>query len=71
LGDTGGKRESGGGREATRKGERDLLKKPRVETPGVAEGEGIRKKIRHSTDDGEREARTRYNVDLAGKSRKQ
>jgi hypothetical protein len=39
---------------------------------GEREREGIRKEIRHSTDDGEtKETRTRYNVDLAGESGQQ
>jgi len=55
----------------TRKAERDPLKKPRVETLGVGEGEEIRKEIRRSTDDGGGETSTKYNVELVGKSRKQ
>jgi hypothetical protein len=57
------------GIEVTRKVKRDLLKKSRAD---ILDVEGIRKEIRHSTDDGEtKEARTRYNVDLAGESGKQ
>jgi len=48
------------GIEVTRKVDRDLLKKSRADILDV-EREGIRKEIRHSTDDGERkETRTRY-----------